>query len=136
MRRTATHPVFFATILIAVAGLLLLVFQVAGPAPAPARAAGAVHRASTITPVVGCAQLQLMDFSQIPGAPTQVTSAATVTINGAAYCEVKGEQPLSSNSTCGCRSAPGPAATCRRAAAGTAAPSCRGRRSFRPAARR
>ena len=37
MRRTATHPVFFATILIAVAGLLLLVFQVAGPAPAPAR---------------------------------------------------------------------------------------------------
>ena len=34
-----------------------------------------------------------MDFTQLPGAPTEMTSAATVTINGASYCEVKGEQP-------------------------------------------
>ncbi len=103
MRRPATHPVFFATILTVVAGLVLLVFQLAGPAPAPARAAGtgtgtatvtsAVHPAGAVAPVVSCARLALMDFTQIPGAPTEVTSAATVTIDGASYCEVKGEQP-------------------------------------------
>src|SRR5215467_14276629 len=100
MRRPANHPVFFATI-IAVAGLLMLAFQLAGSPSGPGRAAGtgtvavarALHAAGTVTPVVNCAQLQAMDFSQIPGAPTQVTSAATVTINGASYCEVKGEQP-------------------------------------------
>ena len=34
-----------------------------------------------------------MDFTQITGAPTEISSAATVTITGASYCEVKGEQP-------------------------------------------
>jgi feruloyl esterase len=100
MRRPANHPVFFATI-IAIAGLLMLAFQLAGSPSGPGRAAGtgtvavarALHAAGTVTPVVNCAQLQAMDFSQLPGAPTQVTSAATVTINGASYCEVKGEQP-------------------------------------------
>ena len=41
MRRPATQPVLFTTILMAVAGLLLLVFQLAGSPAAPARAAGA-----------------------------------------------------------------------------------------------
>jgi len=102
MRRPGTRSVFFGTI-VAVTGLLMLVFQLAGapgsPA-APARASGAgaitvtraMHPAGTITPVTGCAQLQAMDFSQVPGAPTEITSVATVTINGASYCEVKGEQ--------------------------------------------
>ena len=44
--------------------------------------------------MASCAGLAAMDFTQIAGAPTEITSAATVTINGASYCEVKGEQPL------------------------------------------
>jgi len=100
MRRPATRPVFFATI-VAIAGLLMLAFQLAGPPSAQGRAAGtgtlsvarALHAAGTVTPVLNCAQLQAMDLTQLPGAPTEITSAATVTINGASYCEVKGEQP-------------------------------------------
>ena len=98
MRRPATRPVFFGMI-VAVTGFLMLGFQLAGSPPAPARTGGAitvtraVHAAGTVTPVVSCAQLQSMDFTQIPGAPTEITSVATVTISGASYCEVKGEQP-------------------------------------------
>ena len=99
MRRPDTRPLFFATI-VAVTGLLMLAFQLAGSPTAPARAGStaitvtrAMHPAGTVTPVIGCAQLQGMDFSQIPGAPTEITSVATVTISGASFCEVKGEQP-------------------------------------------
>lgn len=98
MRRPASRLAFFAALL-TIAGLVLLAFQLAGPSAPAQRSAGAVavaravRPADAVTPVIGCAQLQATDFSQISGAPTEVTSAATVTINGAAYCEVKGEQP-------------------------------------------
>jgi hypothetical protein len=98
MRRPASRLMSFAA-LIAIAGLVLLAFQLAAPSAPAQRSADAVavtravHPAGTVTPVIGCAQLQAMDFSQVPGAPTEISSAATVTINGAAYCEVKGEQP-------------------------------------------
>jgi hypothetical protein len=77
----------------------MLAFQLAGPPTVPAHADHAVavtralHPANTVTPVINCAQLQSMDFSQVPGAPTEITSVATTTISGASYCEVKGEQP-------------------------------------------
>ena len=100
MRRPPTRPLFFA-IVVALAGLLLLAFQLAGSPAAPARAASAstatvvsaVRPAAAVTPVVSCAKLAAMDFTQIAGAPTEISSAAAVTISGASYCEVKGEQP-------------------------------------------
>ena len=68
MRRPATRPVFFATI-VAIAGLLMLAFQIAGSPPPPALGAStgtlavarAVHAAGAVAPVVNCAQLQAME---------------------------------------------------------------------------
>ncbi|MBO0803426.1 MAG: tannase/feruloyl esterase family alpha/beta hydrolase, partial [Nocardiopsaceae bacterium] len=65
----------------------------AASAPRPSRAPGATTPGRKIAPVTGCGQLRDKDFSQLPGAPTTVTSAAVTTIGGARYCEVKGEQP-------------------------------------------
>ncbi|MBV9448294.1 MAG: tannase/feruloyl esterase family alpha/beta hydrolase [Streptosporangiaceae bacterium] len=76
-------------------GLLVLVIQLAGPSSAPALTTVTSARTATIAaiaPVTGCGQLQAMDFTRLAAAPTEITSAATVTINGASYCEVKGEQ--------------------------------------------
>jgi hypothetical protein len=107
MRRPGSRPVFFFMILAATA-LLVLGFQLAGPPSAPARTSGTVNvarvgdavsitraerAANAVSPVISCAQLQFTDFTQISGAPTEISSAAPVTINGASYCEVKGEQP-------------------------------------------
>jgi len=108
MRKPGTRPVFFSMMLAATALLLILGLEVAGAPSAPARPGGvttvvrtgdtvtdarAVRAGNVISPVSSCAQLQLMDFTQISGAPTEITSAATVTISGASYCEIKGEQP-------------------------------------------
>ena len=96
MGKRPSRSLFFAAFLLA-AGLALAVFQLAVPSSAPiARAASAVravHPAGTVSPVIGCAQLATIDFSQISGAPTEITSATTTTIDGASYCEVQGEQP-------------------------------------------
>ncbi|HEX6527222.1 MAG TPA: tannase/feruloyl esterase family alpha/beta hydrolase [Streptosporangiaceae bacterium] len=84
-----------AAIAIAV-GLFVLVIQLAGPSSAPALTTATTARAVTtaaIAPVTGCGQLQAMDFTRLAAAPTEITSAAAVTIKGASYCEVKGEQP-------------------------------------------
>lgn len=99
MRELPSRPVFFC-LMVVMAGLLLAGFQVAGPPAAPARpgesaaaAATSLTRATVaIAAVTDCAQLQSKDFSQVPGAPTVITSAAPATISGASYCEVKGEQ--------------------------------------------
>jgi Tannase and feruloyl esterase len=108
MRKPGTRPLFFSMMLAATALLLIMGFQVARAPSAPAGPGGAttvartgdtvtdaraVRAANAISPVTGCAQLQLMDFTQISGAPTEITSATTVTISGASYCEIKGEQP-------------------------------------------
>jgi len=95
------RPVFLTAIFAAIAGLVVLGFQLAAPANAtnsarPAKATGTtvVRPAAAVAPVVNCAQLAAMDFAQAaPGAPTQITSAALTTVSGAQYCEVKGGQP-------------------------------------------
>lgn len=96
MSRRPSRSLFFAAFLLA-AGLALAVFQLAVPSSAPiartASVARVVHPAGTVSPVIGCAQLAAVDFSQISGAPTEITSATTTTIDGASYCEVQGEQP-------------------------------------------
>lgn len=48
------------------------------------------HADSNVLPVISCGQLSSMDFSNVPDAPTQITSASAATINGASYCEVQG----------------------------------------------
>ena len=54
-------------------------------APLAARAARAA-----ITPTTSCGALAQLDLSTVSGAPARVMSAATATISGAGYCEVKG----------------------------------------------
>lgn len=95
MRTLPSRPAFF-TIMVAMTGLLLAGFHLAGSPRQAARDAtvtSALKPVAAIPPVTSCGQLQSMDFSQLPGAPTVLTSAAETTINGASYCEVKGEQP-------------------------------------------
>jgi tannase/feruloyl esterase len=99
MRTLPSRPFFFA-LMVLMTGLLLAGFQLTGPPRTPARDPGTaaitsdvLRHAAAIAPVTGCGQLQNMDFSQLPGAPTAITSAAVTTISGASYCEVKGEQP-------------------------------------------
>ncbi len=96
--RRSSRLVFCTVTFLAIAGLVVLGFQLASPAkavkPASATVASVLHPAGVVTPVIGCAQLAAMDFSQVvPGAPTEITSAAATTINGASYCEVQGVQP-------------------------------------------
>ena len=83
------RPAVIATVV----GLFVLVIQLAGPSSAPALTTVTTATTVMIAPGTGCGQLQAMDVTQLAAAPTEITSAATVTINGASYCEVKGEQP-------------------------------------------
>lgn len=93
-----SRPVFLLATFLAIAGLIVLGFQLAAPAnaakPASATVAAAIRPAGVVAPVVNCSQLAALDLSQtVPGAPTQITSATTTTISGASYCEVQGVQP-------------------------------------------
>ncbi|MGW5654980.1 tannase/feruloyl esterase family alpha/beta hydrolase [Streptomyces humi] len=55
------------------------------------RAAYAASRSeASITPVTSCEALAGKDLTRVEGAPARVLSVATVTSNGAAFCEVKG----------------------------------------------
>jgi feruloyl esterase len=108
--RRGSRPAFLTATLVAIAGLVLLSFQLAAPAKATQSKAASTSSvtvavngeiaakqaklAAAITPVATCASLSTMDFSQAaPGSPTQVTSATTITDNGASYCDVQGIQP-------------------------------------------
>lgn len=46
--------------------------------------------AEAIAPVVACSSLASVDFTTVPGAPTEIASASTGTANGATYCDVTG----------------------------------------------
>jgi len=109
-RRRGSRAAFLIATLFAVAGLVLLSFQLAAPAQATSSKAASTSSVTVaingevaarqaalsvaITPVVSCASLAAMDFSQAaPGSPTQITSATTITENGASYCDVQGIQP-------------------------------------------
>src|ERR1039457_389433 len=63
-------------------------------APSPRAAVAGVRAAdpALVAPVIACAELASPshDFSDVPDAPTYVSSAAEVTQNGARYCEVTG----------------------------------------------
>jgi feruloyl esterase len=108
--RRGSRSAFLTATFIAIGGLVLLSFQLATPAGAtPSKAARAssvtaavngevaarqATLAAAVTPVTPCASLAAMDFSQsAPGSPTQITSATTITSNGASYCDVQGIQP-------------------------------------------
>ncbi len=63
----------------------------ANSAPTVATVARSVQASpGTIGPVVGCSSLATLDLSALKGAPTELTSATTTTINGGTYCAVSG----------------------------------------------
>ncbi|HEY6494288.1 MAG TPA: tannase/feruloyl esterase family alpha/beta hydrolase [Trebonia sp.] len=106
LRRRAPHaprgprPAVLGIAFLAVAGLVLLGFQLAAPAGASAAAAAtqqaatATKPAAAVTPVVSCAELAKESFGKaVPGAPTTITSAKLITSTGSSYCDVQGSQP-------------------------------------------
>jgi feruloyl esterase len=60
----------------------------ADAAPTPRTSTGASTGA--IAPVLDCAALAKADFTTVPAAPSSIQSAAPLTRNGIAYCDVRG----------------------------------------------
>jgi Tannase and feruloyl esterase len=74
-------------------GVTLLLTTAAASAQ-PARDAAVTPQAhaavGVIRPQIGCAALRQHDFTAVPDAASRVSSAADASLNGTAYCEVKG----------------------------------------------
>jgi Tannase and feruloyl esterase len=64
----------------------------AAMAPESAAQAGQAHAAATVRPVIACDKLASggYDFSNVPGAPAIVATAATATDDGISFCNVTG----------------------------------------------
>jgi hypothetical protein len=105
MTRTSRRSAFLIVTVLAIAGLILAGFQLTARTAGPAKAHTAAHiavngalaaanPAAAIAPAVSCPALATRDFTAVaPGAPTQITSAAVTTYNGASFCDVQGVQP-------------------------------------------
>jgi hypothetical protein len=105
MTRTSRRSAFLIVTVLAIAGLILAGFQLTARTAGPAKAQTVAHiavngalaaanPAAAIAPAVSCPALATRDFTAVaPGAPTQITSAAVTTYNGASFCDVQGVQP-------------------------------------------
>src|SRR5579862_355183 len=71
---------------------LLLTTAAASAQPARDAAVTAKSRlaAGVIAPQISCAALGAHDFTTVPDAASRISSAADTSLNGAAYCAVKG----------------------------------------------
>jgi Tannase and feruloyl esterase len=111
MTRSSRRSAFLIVTALGIAGLVLAGFQLAAPARAagPAQVSTVAHvagsgalaaagpgparPAAAIAPAISCTAVAAQNFATaVPGAPTQITSAAVTTYNGASFCDVQGVQ--------------------------------------------
>ena len=101
-----------------ISGLLTLAAIAAAGSMVAMKTEASAAEVGAILPVMSCAALANSDFTALDA---RITSTATATRNGHAFCDVKGYISPSPSSRRSCPRRPGAATICSRAAEGCAA---------------